>query len=122
MVIAPAAVFVLPFDKIRWLYVIALIFCATVPLKFTVLDVFEVTFRLPAVIVKVLAIPNTELADKVSDVPLMVTLYRLAMPFKFDVPVKVAVPAVAVKLPLTSNELAMEKDAVADNVPVAANA
>ena len=41
----------------------AFIFCAPVALKLTVLGVDELTFRLPAVIDKVFAIPNTEAAD-----------------------------------------------------------
>ena len=86
------------------------------------LDVLVLTFKLPAVIVHVSAIPKTELADKVSEVPLIVTLKRFAVPFRFDALVNVAVPAVAKKLPLTSNEFAIVNDVVADNVPDAANA
>ena len=92
------------------------------PLKFTELDVLAVTFKLPAVIVNTLAIPKTAFVDKLSVVPLIVTLYKLAVPFKLEEPVKVAVPAVAVKLPLTSNEFEIENEVVADKVPVAAKA
>ena len=74
------------------------------PLKITVLGVLELTFSEPVVMVKVLAIPKTELADKTKDTPLMVTLNRLAVPFSVEVPVKVADPAVAEKLPLTSSD------------------
>ena len=79
------------------------------PLKFTVLGTDEVTFKIPAVIVSVPAIPKVEFAESPSDVPLMVVLKRLAVPLKLDVPVKVAVPAVADKVPLTVRPDAMEK-------------
>ena len=92
------------------------------PLKFTLLGILDVTFKIPAVMVKTLAIPKIALVDKLSIVPLIVTLYKLAVPFKLEEPVKVAVPAVAVKLPLTSNEFEMENEAVADKVPEAAKA
>ena len=86
-----------------------LIFCAPVPLKFTVLGADEVTSKVPAVIVMALAIPRVELADKCNDVPLMVVLKRLAGPLKVEVPVNVAVPAEANRLPLTERADAMEK-------------
>ena len=70
VVIAPANVLVLPFDKIRLQYVMALILWAPVPLKFTVLGADEVTFKVPEVMVIALAIPRTELADNCNDVPL----------------------------------------------------
>ena len=92
------------------------------PLKFTLLGILDVTFKIPAVMVKTLAIPKTALVDKLSVVPLIVTLYKLAVPFKLEEPVKVAVPVVAVKLPLTSNEFEIENEAVADKVPEAAKA
>ena len=41
--------------------------------------------------------------ESCNEVPLSVTLNKFAVPFKILVPVKVAVPAEAVKLPLTSN-------------------
>lgn len=86
-----------------------LIFWAPEPLKFTVLGADEVTFKVPAVIVNRLAIPKAELPDNCSDVPLMVVLKRLAVPLNVEVPVKVAVPADAEKLPLIVRPDAMEK-------------
>ena len=86
-----------------------LIFWAPVPLKFTLLGVEEVTFKVPAVIVITLAIPKVELADNCSDVPLIVVLKRLAVPLKVEVPVKVAVPADADRVPPTVRPDAMEK-------------
>ena len=97
----PAAVLVLPFDKIRLLYMSALIVCAPVPLKFTVLGAEEVVLNVPAVTVKELAIPKLELAESCSEVPFSVTLKRLAAPLRVEVEAKVAVPAEAEKLPLT---------------------
>ena len=79
------------------------------PLKFTVLGADEVTFKVPAVIVITLAIPKVALADNCSDVPLMVALKRLAVPLKVEVPVKVAAPADADKLPLIVRPNEMEK-------------
>lgn len=93
-------------------------FCVPVPLKLTVLGILEVTFNEPAVMVNTFAIPNMAFADKISDVPFMVTLYKLAVPFNVDVPVKVAVPAVADKVPLISKELLIKKLAVDETVPV----
>jgi len=87
----------------------AFIFCAPALLKFTVLGIDELTFKVPAVMVSVPAIPKVELAVNCSDVPLIVVLKRLAVPLKVEVPVKVAVPAEAEKLPVTFRLLAMEK-------------
>jgi hypothetical protein len=42
-------------------------------------------------------------------VPLIITLYKLAVPLNEDVPVKVAVPAEARKLPITLREDPIEK-------------
>ena len=53
---------------------------------------------------KVLAMPSTELLARLNEVALIVTLKRLAVPFNDDVPVNVVVPALAVKLPLTSRD------------------
>ena len=78
----------------------------------------EVTFKIPAVIVSVPAIPKVELADNCNDVPLRVVLKRLAVPLKVEVPVKVAVPADADKLPLTVRPDAMEKSVVEVMEPV----
>ncbi len=86
------------------------------------MGVDEVTFKVPEVIVNKLAIPKTELADNCKDVPLIVVLKRLAVPFKEDVPVNVAVPPDAVKLPLIIRADAIEKltlvviEPVTDNV------
>lgn len=60
--------------------------------------------------------------DNCSEVPLSVILNRLAVPFKLLVPVNVAVPADAVKVPLTSREAPMEKAAAVVTVPVTDNA
>ena len=88
------------------------------PLKFTVFGADEVTFRVPAVIVITLAIPKVELADNCNDVPLMVVLKRFAVPLKVEVPVKVAVPADADRLPLTVRADATEKLASVVTEPV----
>ena len=95
-----------------------LIFWAPAPLKFTVLIADEVTFKVPAVIVSTLAIPRVELADSTNDVPLMVVLKRLAVPLNVEVPVKVAVPADADRLPLTVRADATEKLASVVTEPV----
>lgn len=55
------------------------------------------------------AIPITELVESCNEVPLSVTLNKFAVPFKILVPVKVAVPAEAVKLPLISKTDEMVK-------------
>jgi hypothetical protein len=68
-----------------------------------------VTSKVPLVIVKILAIPNTDPDDNCNDVPLITVLKRLAVPLKVDVPVKVTVPADADKLPLTVMLDDMEK-------------
>jgi len=47
-----------------------------------------------------------------------VTLKRLAVPFNVEFPVKVVVPAEAVKLPLTFNDAAIEKVEAVVTVPV----
>ena len=78
-------------------------------MKFTVLGADEVTSKLPVVIVITLAIPKVELADNCKEVPLTVVLKRLAVPLKVEVPVKVAVPADADKLPLTVSPEEIEK-------------
>jgi hypothetical protein len=66
-----------------------------------------------------LAIPIIELADNCNDVPLIVTLKRLGAPLSVAVPVKVAVPADADKLPLTTRPDDMEKLASVVMEPVA---
>ena len=86
-----------------------LTFWAPVPLKLTVFGTKELTSRMPAVMVKRLAMPRVVPAVSCNDVPLMVALYRLAMPLREELPVKVAVPAVAVKLPLTFSAEVMVK-------------
>ena len=68
-----------------------------------------VTSKVPLVMVNVLAIPITALTDNFSEVPFKTALYKLAIPLIEDVPVNVAVPADAEKLPLTSNVPAAEK-------------
>ena len=118
VVIPARAVLLLPLDKIRLSYVMPLIFCAPLLLKFTVLGADEVTFKVPAVMVSTLAIPKVELPDNCSEVPLMVVLKRLAVPLKVEVPVKVAVPAEADKLPLTVRPDDMDKLAVVVIEPV----
>lgn len=87
----------------------AAIFWAPVLLKSTVLGAEELTSKVPAIMVKPPAIPNTALAANCNDVPLMVALKRLAIPLKLDVPVKVAVPAVADRLPDIIRPEAIEK-------------
>ena len=95
-----------------------MIFCAPALLKSTVLGADEVTFKVPAVIVSTLAIPKVELADNCRDVPLIVVLKRLAVPLKVEVPVKVAAPADADKLPLIVRPDEMEKAASVVMEPV----
>lgn len=82
----------------------------------------EVTLSVPAVMVKRLAIPNTALVDNCRDVPFKVTLNKFALPFNVLLPVNVAVPAVAVRLPLTSSEVLKVKDEVVVIFPDAFNA
>lgn len=119
--IFPAAVFVLPFDTIRLLYVIAFTFCAPVPLKFTVFGMVDVTFKEPELMVNTLAIPSTALADNCKLVPLIVVLYKLAVPDKTELPVNVAVPAFAEKVPDTSSRFEMEKLALVVMDPLICN-
>lgn len=92
--------------------------CADVPLKLTVLGVVDVTLRVPAVMVNTPAMPSMEFADNCREVPFKVTLKRLAVPLRVLTPVKVAVPAVAVKEPPTSSEaLTTEKETAVEIVP-----
>ena len=100
---------------------IAFIFCATVPFKFTVFGIDEVTFNVPEVMVNTLEIPNSEPADNCNEEPLIVALNKFAVPDNKDVPVKVTIPAVAVKVPLTSNKLEMEKLEVVVMLPISCN-
>lgn len=86
-----------------------MIFCAPVPLKFTALGMDDVTFKVPAVMVKILAIPNVDPEDNCNDVPLRVVLKRFAVPLKEETPVNVTVPADADKLPLTIKPDEIEK-------------
>ena len=79
----------------------------------------KVTLSAPAVIVKRLAIPNTALVDNCRDVPFKVTSNKFAVPLSVLMPVNVAVPAVAVKLPLTSSEALIKKEDDVLMVPVA---
>ena len=76
-----------------------------IPLKITVLGVADVTSKTPAVLVNKLAIPNIASDDKVSEVPLIVTLYRFAIPSNKLVPVNVIVPALAVNVPVFTSRL-----------------
>lgn len=92
--------------------------CAPLPLKRTVLGMAAVTFNVPAVMVKVLAMPRTELVDNIKVVAFNTTLKRLAVPFSVADPVKVAVPADALKLPLTSSAPDTEKLDAVVTVPV----
>ncbi len=87
-------------------------------MKFTVLGAEAVTSNIPELIDNTLAIPSVELADNCRDVPLTVALKRLAVPLKTEVPVKVAVPAEADRLPLTVRFVEMEKSAVEVILPV----
>ena len=73
---------------------------------------------MPAVMVKAPAIPSTELVDSIKAVPLISALYRLAIPFRVAEPVNVAIPAVALKLPLISRALETEKLEAVVTVPV----
>ena len=87
------------------------------------LGVLEVTFNVPAVTVYVLAMPNIALPASWREVPLSVTLYKLAVPLNEEAPVKVTVPAEAVKLPPTfklvetAKLMAVEIVPLTDNVP-----
>lgn len=87
-------------------------------MKLTVLGIDDVTFSMPAVRVIVLAMPRVELADNWRDVPLRATLKRWAVPLKVEAPVKVTVPADAVKLPFTERPDDIEKAAVVVTAPV----
>ena len=98
-----------------------MIFCAIVPLKFTVLGPDVAASSIPAVNDNVLAIPSIELADNCNEVPLMVTLNRFAVPLNDEVPVNVAVPEVAEKVPLTTTLVETEKSASVVIDPVTDN-
>ena len=87
-------------------------------MKFTVLVEDDVVIKEPAVIVNAFAIPKVAFADNCNDVPLMVTLKRLAIPLSVDVPVNVATPAEADKLPLTTMPDDTEKFASVVSEPV----
>ena len=63
--------------------------------------------------------PSTAFALNCSDVPLRVTLYRLAVPVNTDEPVKVVVPAEAVSVPLTISAEEMVRLVAVDMLPVA---
>ena len=95
--------------------------CAPGPLNSTVLGTVEVTFKVPAVSVYVPAMPNTASVANCKDVPLIITLLRLALPESIPDPVKVTEPAVAVKLPVTSKPDDMEKLEAVEIEPVAFN-
>ena len=62
--------------------------------------------------------PKTEFVVNCSEVPLIVTLYKLAVPLKELVLVKVVVPADAVKLPVTASTDEMERFVAVVTVPV----
>ena len=79
------------------------------------------TSKMPLVIIRVLAIPSTAPKDNWSDVPLTATLYKLAVPLREEVPVNVAVPADALKLPLTVSTESIEKPALVVTEPAIAN-
>ena len=96
----------------------ALIFWAALPLKFTVLGVEDVTSKVPELIFKVDAIPRFEPDDNCKEMPFIITLKRLAIPLSVEEPVKVPVPAVADKLPLTVIPEAMEKSVAVVMEPV----
>ena len=63
-----------------------------------------VTSTVPAVMVSDPAMPITAAADNLKDVAFTVTLKRLAVPDNRELEVKVTVPAVAEKVPETSNK------------------
>ena len=86
-------------------------------MKLTVLGAVVVTFNMPAVMVNTPATPRLELAVNCNEVPFTVVLKRFAVPLKLDVPVKVAVPAVADKLPLTARAEETEKLALVVTEP-----
>ena len=94
------------------------IVCVPLPLKLTVLGIAAVTFNTPAVMVKAPAMPSTEFVDNIKAVPLIFALNRLAIPFRVAEPVNVAIPAVALKLPLISRALDTEKLDTVVTVPV----
>jgi len=95
-----------------------LMFCAMLPLKFTVLGVEEVTSKLPALMVNALATPSTEADDNFSAVPLIRELNKEAVPVKVDEPVKVAMPAEAENVPLIFKAVEILKSALVVTVPV----
>lgn len=79
------------------------------PLKFIVFGVAVVTSTVPEVMVSDPAMPITAAADNLKYVPFTVTLKRLAVPDNKEVEVKVTVPAVAEKVPETSNKEETER-------------
>lgn len=93
-----------------------------VPLNTTVFGLFELTSSEPALTVSAPAMPSTELDDRISEVPLIVTLKRLAVPLSVEEPVKVAVPAVAESVPLTSNDCPTVKPELATTEPLTCKA
>lgn len=93
------------------------IFCAPVPLKFTVFGIAAVTFKLPAVMVNMLDIPKTELVESNKEVPFKVALNKLAVPFKVTELKKVTVPNEAENVPLISNAFDTEKLEAVVTVP-----
>ena len=86
-----------------------MITCAPAPLKLTVFGVEVVTSNVPAVSVSKFPTPSTAFADSCKEVPFKVVLKRLAVPLREEVPLNVAVPAVALKLPVTERLDEIEK-------------
>ena len=115
---AAMAVLVPPLLSAKLWYVMAFIFCAPALLKLTVFGIVDVTFKLPAVMVNVLATPKTALADNCRAVPLIITLKRLALPLKVDDEVNVALPAEADRLPFTVRVAETEKSVLVVIEPV----
>src|SRR5690242_13934594 len=62
--------------------------------------------------------PRTALEDSWREVPLRVTLNKLAVPLSDEVPVNVVVPAEAVKLPLTFRTALTERLTAVVRAPV----
>ena len=67
----------------------------------------DITSKLPALIVNVLAMPKMALVFNLNVVPLTITVNKLAVPFKVEEPEKVNVPALALRLPLTFKDAEM---------------
>jgi len=88
--------------------VFAGIVCVPLPLKLTVFGMAAVTFNTPAVMVKAPAMPSTEFVDNNQTSSVNICIKQVGYPVQVAEPVNVAIPAVALKLPLISRALDTE--------------